>query len=338
MTMLHEGESSARVAELAAFAESRRFDFVGIADSQSIFRELYSTLALCAARTSTIMLGPTTTNPVSRHPVVTASAVATIDEISGGRAFLCIGTGNSALYNLSLKPSKLADFHAAVDRINNALNGAIPADGRAVDLKWAKRRYPVLVAAAGPKAMTVAAHAADGVVLDVGADPKIVAGWVRHLTEQRKAGPRAADPFSVWVYTKGYVASTTAEAREPIAQIVAAAGNDAFRYALESKGVPPELVEPLQEFHRRYSFASHASVSSRTNVNLMEELGLADFLYRRFSIAGTSNDVVVRLKELEAVGVDGVLFSGVVPNKELLIEKLSGVFDSVRLEQRPDRK
>jgi len=337
MTMLHEGETAAGVADLASLAERAGFDFVGIADSQSIFREMYATLAVCATKTSTIRLGPTITNPISRHPVVTASAIATIDELSGGRAFLGIGTGNSALYNLGLKPNRIEDFQAAVDRINRALEGAAPADGRSVDLKWAKRRIPVLVAAAGPKSMTVAAFAADGAIIDVGADAAIVSERVRFLRERRQAGPRAGDPFSIWIYTKGFVAATVAEAREPIAQIVAAAGNDAFRYSIESKQVPAELVEPLREFHRRYSFASHASVTSRVNVELMEELGLAQFLYERFSIAGTPGDIARRLQSLESAGVDGVLFSGVVPDKSILIERLGSAIALFKSGSRADR-
>jgi 5,10-methylenetetrahydromethanopterin reductase len=331
--MLHENEQSIDGAELAAFAEDAGFDFAGFADSQSIFRECYSSLAIAAARTSRLMLGPTVTNPVSRHPVVTASAIATIHEISGGRAFLGIGTGDSALYNLGLKPSRIADFGEAVGQIRRAFDDQVEiAATRSVDLKWNKERVPIMVAGSGPKAMDVAARLGDGAIIDVGSDPEIVGEWIGYMRDIRSRSDLADMPFSVWIYTKAFVADSLEEARKPIAQIIAAAGNDAFRYNLERKRVPSDLVEPLQEFHRRYAFSVHASVSSRTNVDLMDELGLTDFLYSRFSIAGTKEMVAGRLSELNAVGADGVLFSGVVPAKRILMSRLA---EAVELYRKP---
>ena len=49
-------------------------------------QNVYETLALIAKETSTIKLGPGVTNPYVRGPAISASAIATIDEISDGRA------------------------------------------------------------------------------------------------------------------------------------------------------------------------------------------------------------------------------------------------------------
>jgi 5,10-methylenetetrahydromethanopterin reductase len=328
LTMLHENETPQEGAALARFAEDTGFDFAGFADSQSIFRECYACLAVASAATKRLMLGPSVTNPVSRHPVVTASAIATVNEISDGRAFLGIGTGDSALYNLDMKPARIVEFAEAVARIRKALAGEAHREvARSVDLKWNTRRVPIMVAASGPKAMEVAARHGDGAILDVGSDPSIIADWIAHMRGIRSSSDLSDEPFSVWIYTKAFVADSVEEARGPIGQIIAAAGNDAFRFNLEAKRVPPELIEPLKEFHQRYSFSVHASVSSRANVDLMDELGLTEFLYGRFSIAGTERMVADRLDALRAVGVGGVLFSGVVPDKRLLMRRLAGAIN-----------
>ena len=88
------------VASQARLAEEMGFDYVGIADSQSLARELYVTLSVVAMSTERVMLGPTVSNPRTRHPAVASSAIASVNELSGGRAFLGIGSGDSAVLNL----------------------------------------------------------------------------------------------------------------------------------------------------------------------------------------------------------------------------------------------
>ena len=86
----------------ARLAEDVGFSLVGVADSQSVFRELYATMALCAQATRRVRIGPAVTNPVTRHPAVAASGIATIDEIAPGRAVFGIGSGDSAILNLEI--------------------------------------------------------------------------------------------------------------------------------------------------------------------------------------------------------------------------------------------
>ena len=91
------------VAALAAEAEALGFGGIWVADSQHVFRDPWAALALAAARTHRIRLATGVTNPVTRAPAVTACAVATLDELSGGRAVLGIGVGESAVHNLGLR-------------------------------------------------------------------------------------------------------------------------------------------------------------------------------------------------------------------------------------------
>src|SRR5256885_16949069 len=96
----------------ARLAEDVGFSLVGVADSQSVFREMYATMALCAQATRRVRIGPSVTNPITRHPAVAASGIATIDEIAPGRAFFGIGSGESAILNLAERPATLADMPA----------------------------------------------------------------------------------------------------------------------------------------------------------------------------------------------------------------------------------
>ena len=77
----------------------------------------YVLLAFAAKATSTIRLGPLLTNPVTRHPTVTASSIATVDVVADGRAILGLGIGDTAVHLAGLRPARVApDYMESVAR------------------------------------------------------------------------------------------------------------------------------------------------------------------------------------------------------------------------------
>src|SRR5256714_11033790 len=156
----------------ARLAEDVGFSLVGVADSQSVFRELYVTMALCAQATQRVLIGPSVTNPITRHPAVAASGIATIDEIAPGRAFFGIGSGDSAILNLAERPATLADMRAYVETVR-ALHtkGETTWRGRVVRLTWAKRAIPIYLSAEGPRTLAPAGESADGAIGNVRLEP-----------------------------------------------------------------------------------------------------------------------------------------------------------------------
>src|SRR5215468_12287270 len=97
----------ARLADLAALAEDTGYDDFWLPDER-FFREVYACLALCALRTQRIRLGPCVTDPYSRHPALTATAMATLDGISDQRAVLGLGAGVSGFRELGVDTSRSA--------------------------------------------------------------------------------------------------------------------------------------------------------------------------------------------------------------------------------------
>src|SRR3990172_2491227 len=71
--------------DLCREAEANGFDWLGVADSQSVFRELYVALTLAALNTGSALLGPVVTNPLTRHLVVTASVIHRDSPAAHGR-------------------------------------------------------------------------------------------------------------------------------------------------------------------------------------------------------------------------------------------------------------
>src|SRR5919199_5132472 len=90
---LHEYVDAATVLREARQAEALGYASVWLGDSQLIWRELYVLLGAVAATTARVALGTGVTNPITRHPAVTAGALMTLQELSRGRAILGIGLG-----------------------------------------------------------------------------------------------------------------------------------------------------------------------------------------------------------------------------------------------------
>src|ERR1700757_5082721 len=111
------------LVERARLAETTGYDTVWLADER-FYREIYSCLTHFAGHTSKVLLGPCVTDPFSRHPALTAMAIATLDEISGGRAILGIGAGVSGFRELGVNAERSAvAIREAVELIRQLLAG-----------------------------------------------------------------------------------------------------------------------------------------------------------------------------------------------------------------------
>src|SRR5436309_12247248 len=121
--LLLPSRPASELSDLAARAEALGYDDFWLADER-FFREVYALLALAAARTTRIRLGPCVTDPFSRHPALTAMAIATLDEISGGRAVLGIGAGVSGFAELGIERKKPPRaIREAIEVIRTLLRG-----------------------------------------------------------------------------------------------------------------------------------------------------------------------------------------------------------------------
>ncbi|MBV9861809.1 MAG: LLM class flavin-dependent oxidoreductase [Alphaproteobacteria bacterium] len=164
----------ADMVERARLAEASGYDTVWLADER-FYREVYSCLAMFAARTEMIRLGPCVTDPYARHPALTAMAIATLDEISGGRAILGIGAGISGFAELGIERRKPARaIREAIELIRALLTGE-PVDyqGEVVGFRGGKlsfspprREVPIYVASNGPLGQRMAGAVADGALME----------------------------------------------------------------------------------------------------------------------------------------------------------------------------
>lgn len=265
-----------------------------IADSAPThWRDVYATLALCAVGTRRIRLGPGVTNPVTRHPSVTAAAIATIEHLCPGRAVLGIGIGDAAVKGIGLKPSSLAELVRYVE----AVRGMLAERGVSV---------PVYLSASGPRMLETAGRIADGVLISVGAHPSLLQEATARVLDGVNAAGR--DPKSVDV---GFVISLAAAEDEAVARRAARplAAKKAKDFASGKYSVPASLERLLPDAQRlleRYDYRFHFKPDAPHNALVTEEL------LDVFTVAGSPPQCVAKLRPIFAFlaqqGIGRVVF------------------------------
>ncbi|RIK46814.1 MAG: hypothetical protein DCC58_01985 [Chloroflexi bacterium] len=162
-----------RVVEIARHAERAGFDYFWVPDER-FFREVYALCTAVAGATVRMLIGPCVTDPYTRHPALTAMAIATLDELSGGRAILGLGAGISGFHELQLgqpQPARAVAETAAL--VTQLLSGErVTFEGRVfsfqgkLDFTPPRPAVPVYIAAGGPRMLETAGEVADGVIIE----------------------------------------------------------------------------------------------------------------------------------------------------------------------------
>ncbi len=176
---------AAELVETFVTAEGLGLDEAWIGDEGPAHQDPFAVLAAAAVRTSRVTLGIAVTNPYLRHPPVTASAMATVAELSGGRAILGLGAGGGvALDPVGITRTEPLTRTRDALRVARAVTGGRPTEGYRPPEGAARHEpLPIYIGARGEAFNRYASAAADGAFLggipfaDLGA----VVGWARSV-------------------------------------------------------------------------------------------------------------------------------------------------------------
>src|SRR5437879_1760443 len=146
----------------------------GVIDSQLAMKDVFAGLVVAALNTTRIGLGTGVTNAVTRHPTVTANAIAAIAEISHGRAILGLGAGDSALYGIGLKPQTVAELEDAIVFFRSHVETSVP----------------IYLAVSQQRMCDLAGRRADGAIVMGPAQPDLVRRQVEWIEGGLKAAGR----------------------------------------------------------------------------------------------------------------------------------------------------
>lgn len=303
-----------RTVALTRQAEAAGFGHGWVFDSHVLWQDPYTSLTLMAANTERMRLGTCVTNPAVRDVTVTASSLATLNRISGGRMDLGIGRGDSSRRVLGKKPTTLADLERAALTIRALATGReADHEGQPVRLPWAcqdacgpacadrcdpEPDMPIWIAAYGPKALHLTGRIADGVILQF-ADPNLIRWCLGFVHEGARAAGRDPSGIRVMAAAPVWVSDDLALARERVRWFPALVSNHVVdlisRY--DPATLPPELTRYVDS-RAGYDYHHHAEVGSSNAAFVSDEV------VDRFCIVGPPDEQRRRLAELAAAGVD----------------------------------
>lgn len=258
----------------ASFVNGLEAEGVGrlwVIDSQLAMKDVYAGLMVAALHTKHIGLGTGVTNAVTRHPTVTANAIAAVNEVSGGRAILGLGAGDSALYGIGLKPQKVAEVEEAISYFRSSIAS-----------------IPIYLAVSQERMCSLAGRAADGAILMGPAQPDMV----RRQVEWVRAGGRNVEI--------AFIAPTSTEIED-----VRSWASTQARLLSHFKALPDSLERFRPEIQRSaeaYDYSEHLSTTAGHSVAVSEGL------VRALAVVGTPAECAARLRELRECGVDRFIF------------------------------
>jgi 5,10-methylenetetrahydromethanopterin reductase len=280
--------------------ESLGFGHLWVTDSSLHARNSYVYLTLAALNSSRLRLGTAVTNPVTRHPAITAAAAATLDEVSGGRAILGIGTGDRPLLALGRKPCAPAGLADAIGAIRALWSGeevTAIAPGFALDharLRFGARQdLPIFVSASGPRTLELAGRLADGVILLVGLFPDAVTWALEHIDRGAGAAGRPRPHTALFAY--GAI-SDDGPAALAAGRSIAAWFPQTAPHLCRLAGLDADVTEAV-----RASYAGGEFQEAEAAAAL-----LPDGFVRRMALSGDAREAAERIGGALAAGVDSV--------------------------------
>lgn len=302
--------SARTVAEAVARAqraEELGFEAIFFADSHMNNVDPYQAMAMGAAKTKKIRFGTAVTNMVYRDPSITANSFATLNEISEGRAIIGMGTGDGPVYSLGRTATRLADFEKGLRLIRDLLHDRgidVPNSkeraGGNVRLKVGKRPVPIYISAEGPKTLRVAGRSCDGVILGTGF-AKQVTDWARRqLAEGANEAGRSLDDIDIMPAGMIVVDDDGELARRRVRSRMANRAHHNFRFTMET--VPEGEAAGVKRFMDNFDISK--PIEDRVDPGFV-----TPYLLERFTIAGTPEECIAKVKRLESDGIRRILLT-----------------------------
>jgi 5,10-methylenetetrahydromethanopterin reductase len=303
-------ESVLKIGYMAKLAEDAGFGNIWITDHYNN-RDVWTTLAVLSLLTNKISLGTGVTNPYTRNAAITASSIASINELSGGRAILGIGPGDKATFDkMGIdwdKPlSRVRETVLAI-RAFLAKEQVSQAGFKGAQMSFTTSKIPIYIGAQGPKMLELAGAISDGVLINASHpdDFKFAVPMIRAGAE--KAGRKPED-VQVCAYASFSADKDPAKAVNASKIVVAFIVAGSPENVLERHGIGMYEARAISDAISRFDFKGAMD-------------GVTPRMTEAFSISGAPADCRARIDELLSTGVTQIVVgSPIGPNKESAIK------------------
>jgi len=304
--------------ELVQWIESLGFDDLWITDSSLHAGDCYVYATLALQATSGLRVGTAVTNPLTRHPAITANAFRSLSHVAPGRVACGIGVGDRPLGELGLPMAKLATLRETIVSLRSLWSGET-VDGdvgpwrfSAAHLLSAVDALPVLVSASQPRALELTGEVADGVILLAGLFPEGLEFAREHLQAGRDKSERESFEETFFLY--GAIDEDENKALESARSIAAWFPKTAPVYA-RLAGMSDELIGQVNAAYAGGEF-QHAQQAASL---------ISDDLVRKIAFCGTPAQARAKLDWVEEVAPTGVSVFPIGQDRRGTIERFASL-------------
>ena len=324
-------------------AENLGYDFCWISDSPLIRSNPWAVMALAAHQTQTIRLGTGLAIPGLRLAPVAANGIATINRLAPGRTFLGVGTGNTAMRTMGQKPATIKAFAEYIRVVRALIRGeeadytldgvTHPIRMQNLELRYVDLEHdiPIHVGGFGPRAQALAGELGDGLISGIPRGGTIPQALANAKKGADKAG-RTLDNFEMTVLANLVMLEPgeTLDSQRVVTECgssIMANVHYLVDWVRETGNAPPDYVMPIWDeymaFHQsrdadRAHQQLHASHYSYLDPD--EARFVTPEMIRTFCIAGQPDEIIERLHELEAEGLNAINFSFPLERQYRMIE------------------
>jgi F420-dependent oxidoreductase-like protein len=318
--------------QLAVVQEAERLGYDSVWSAEAYGSDAATVLAWLSAQTTTIRLGSAIFQMPGRSPAMTAMTAATLDQLSGGRMLLGIGTsgpqvaegwhGQRFARQLQRTREYVAVVRMALDRERVDFHGQtlelpLPdGPGKALKLMIApvQDRVPIYVAAIGPKNTQLAGEIADGWIPTF-FSPEHVADFQALLQEGADRAGRSLEGFDIAPTVNAYVSDDREQARNLMRPVL----------ALYIGGMGSRDQNFYNRLVQRYGFEGPATEIQDLYLSGKKDEAAAaipDELIDMVSLAGPAEVVRDRLAAFRDAGVGTLMITPMAFTRDERIEQL----------------
>ena len=321
-------ESREDLIALVQEAEGLGYDQLWVSN-EKFFRDMYITAAVIAENTSKVDIGTFVVDPYTQHPALTAMAVGTLDDISGGRAILGLGAGGTGFPVMGIRRVKPAQaIGEAASVIRSLWQGeTVDFQGEVIELNNGRLNItpqrpdiPIVIASRGNLVLQTAGAVADGVMIATYAEPTGISHALKMVEKGAQSAGRSLSDLHLISRIDACISRDRRAAYDAVKRMAAVFLWTSYpdRQFVERVGlrVPDEIEE----------------IIARRDYNLMVQNAelIPDEFIDKFGWAGTPEEVAEKVAAVARMGIDHITILPQAPRGGTIHETVREFAQTVR--------
>lgn len=189
-------------------------------------------------------------------------------------------------------------------------------------MSWSHYAVPIYMSAHGPKSLRLAGQVADGVVIGTGLSKEVVSYSLDMISQGAEESGRSLADLDLWWLATCNLADSKEAAVAEVRMLLAANAHVLPKQARNPNLIPSRYSDAIAALARQYVISEHLMPGARRkNVQLVQQLGLEDYLTERFGIVGTPDDCLRQIERAAKAGATQLWMSVYFPHRQSFMER-----------------